>query len=651
MNPRLAKRPFEDEDDEDEDMDEKQEQYPNFEDEECVVGVLVAALGRPKSHTGAQGGPKLLRVALQEGQTKLRIFSCQNDSALIQFPGWFGEGSDVFTLAELCRMPVVDANIFWSKLFELSTRVKVPVDCLSSLSLCGVQLLPEQVSWIANGLAQNPVLTFLDVSGNGLGDEGIACIARGLKKNTRLRTLIVSNVQKDKQTVIGRGWVTLFQENPKYLVNLDISRNVLEGEMVLNALGRWLSTNPSLKELDLSSTGTDYRVLSLMSESLQNNTSLTCLHLDYCDVEVFWRIATNFLVLKEVSFAGTTLNRHVMHDWLRPNSPLTTLKLHACKLTSDVLDALERNESIKELYLISTAKGLDVGRLVHVLGKKGNTLTHISLCGNRFLVGEGIRSFLDGLRSNHCLQYLSLSHIGLDDNIARRFSQEGLLLETLQRLDLSCSRLGNQGAKWIFEWAQRSKVLSFLDLGFCEIGTEGAAFAAAALTRNRSIRTLYLGQNEIGDEGARVIGCALETNSTLSCLALGSVNMTSVGARYLAASVCSNKTLTVLNVCDNNVDLDGGTAFLEMLKVNLSILQLYYDNGNSPLLNTLLERNFALRIVVKRSIMCFLACRRFRKGDFVLGILHTNVFKEIAELIWSTRTSREWLPLLKMSGL
>lgn len=108
-------------------------------------------------------------------------------------------------------------------------------DTLRTLDLSGAALGATHALWVAKGLAKNPVLEVLDLSNNVLCEEGLRSIGRGLKSNSHLRSLYLSNVLEKGQED-GSGFSSLFKRSPQHL------RDLLKSKDVAVAMSAWLST-------------------------------------------------------------------------------------------------------------------------------------------------------------------------------------------------------------------------------------------------------------------------------------------------------------------------------------------------------------------------------------------------------------------------
>lgn len=91
---------------------------------------------------------------------------------------------------------------------------------------------------------------------------------------------------------------------------------------------------------------------------------------------------------------------------------------------------------------------------------------------------------------------------------------------TLNVLDLSCNKIGRDGAVAIFKSLRKNETLSCLKMGCCAILDEGAEAAGDMLIQNNSIEKLYLEYNGITGVGLIAIAKGLSRNKSLKTLAL-----------------------------------------------------------------------------------------------------------------------------------
>lgn len=76
-------------------------------------------------------------------------------------------------------------------MFTLNATVQTPRQGLRWLSLAGNRVGDLGASSIGSALAENSVLTYLDVSCNGISCSGAAALAHGLRTNSAIKNIQV----------------------------------------------------------------------------------------------------------------------------------------------------------------------------------------------------------------------------------------------------------------------------------------------------------------------------------------------------------------------------------------------------------------------------------------------------------------------------
>eukprot|EP00475_Leptophrys_vorax_P039373 TRINITY_DN7107_c0_g1_i2.p1 TRINITY_DN7107_c0_g1~~TRINITY_DN7107_c0_g1_i2.p1 ORF type:complete len:568 (+),score=141.95 TRINITY_DN7107_c0_g1_i2:151-1854(+) len=135
---------------------------------------------------------------------------------------------------------------------------------------------------------------------------------------------------------------------------------------------------------------------------------------------------------------------------------------------------------------------------------------------------------------------------------------------SLNKVDLSCNKLGDAGAKLfmteVFANGMNSNI-SDLNLSFNSIGPEGGFFVGESLVNDRTLTTLNLNNNSIGLSGAEALAKAItEPTSCLSQLFLAMNSIPGEGAAELASAFRSNPhPLKILFIPGNPFE-DGGVS-------------------------------------------------------------------------------------------
>ena len=210
------------------------------------------------------------------------------------------------------------------------------LNVLEELNIGYTSIGDEGVAHIANALSVNSSLEELDISGISIGDEELAHIANALQKNTTMKVLHVNGC-------------------------LNISYKGAE------SLGRVLSVNSSLEELDISGTSIGDEGVAHIANALQTNTTMKVLDVAYCEIsdkgaESIARALTASISLERLDISHNHLGDNgIVHIAisLQASSFLKSLTLEDDNNTSTVTDkaalslaaALTTNTSMEDMTL------------------------------------------------------------------------------------------------------------------------------------------------------------------------------------------------------------------------------------------------------------------------------------------------------------
>ncbi|CAM9475816.1 unnamed protein product, partial [Sphacelaria rigidula] len=237
----------------------------------------------------------------------------------------------------------------------------------------------------------------------------------------------------------------------------------------------------------------------------------------------------------------------VLAERLRKNATLTSLDLSSNTLGNDggfaIAQMLADNFTIERLVVSNTdmSEG-GFTAVAAVLREGNNTVRELSIGGQL-------------LRSR-------------EEVVACHVSR---MLETppcmLRSLDLSSSRIGDEGAYLLRGALAGHPTMRCLDLSRNRIGITGGQALANLLVEHSTITSLALRANSIGDEGARAFQVVLFHSQTLTMLDLRSNNIHDSGLNALAEGMEYNSYVERLFVWGNHFgqaslrrfqDLEGG---------------------------------------------------------------------------------------------
>jgi Ran GTPase-activating protein (RanGAP) involved in mRNA processing and transport len=461
---------------------------------------------------------------------------------------------------------------------------------LSNNALCGVTFMggtytAEGITAIAHALRVNGALKSIDLSGNqlcgiwteGYGDqqgtytaEGITAIADALRVNGGLTSIDLSNNQLCGVWTDYRGQhgtytaegITAIADALRVngaLTSVKLRGNKL-GDEGWGAIFAAICGSKDSKIMSLDASGENIGLAGgkLIAKALGTSVTgaLTSINLSDNKMCGVW----TDLYGQHGTYTAEGIT--AIADAMRVNGGLTKISLARNNLeeegTKAICEALEQNETLKELDISGNMYGSNIGgsagvkHVAKMLGVNGG-LTSINLSGNQLCgiwtdregdqqgtyTAEGITAIADALRVNGGLTSIDLS--------------------------------GNQ-------------LCGIWTDGYCkQQGTytaEGITAIADALRVNGALTALNLSSNCLKDEGVSAVCEAIQSNNEtkLASLNFGDNNIGPVGANAVAAMVAvtgrltsldlSNNSLCGVNVYRGTYTAEGITAIADALRVN-----------------------------------------------------------------------------------
>ncbi|KAL0421300.1 UNVERIFIED_CONTAM: hypothetical protein Slati_3152900 [Sesamum latifolium] len=211
--------------------------------------------------------------------------------------------------------------------------------------------------------------------------------------------------------------------------------------------------------------------------------------------------------------------------------------------------------------------------------KELRSFQSVDMSGRNF-GDEGLFFVAESLAYNQCLCDILVDNSGI------------------QKLQLSSSAFGDEGAKAIAEMLKKNSTLRVIELnnnfidysGFSSLagailenksllsiylngnygGPLGAAALAKGLEGNKSVRELYLQGNSIGDEGVRALMSGLSSHKVLIFVQ---------GAEKIAEALKQNRSITNVDLGGNDIHAKGISEIARVLKDNsvITTLELGYN--------------------------------------------------------------------------
>jgi hypothetical protein len=272
---------------------------------------------------------------------------------------------------------------------------------------------------------------------------------------------------------------------------------------------------------------------------------------------------------------------------------------------SEARDALKSNNPPTRLELCDLIiSPWDAKHLAADL-EDNHTLELLNLSGSK-IGNEGVKDLAAALKDNHTLKCLNLTRNSIEDVGALVTNLKGR--QSLTELNLYSNHLGPAGGKAIASLLKDNHTLKYLNLAYNMIFPGGAKALAATLLDNHTLTHLNMAGNCLGDSGAKHFAKLLKSNSTLKVLNLCSNGIRPTGIGALASTLVGNHTLTLLDLSYNEIGPQGATFLASLLKDNHTLTALELDRSDITTpeildeIKSLVERNNATQAMIKSTL-------------------------------------------------
>jgi len=347
--------------------------------------------------------------------------------------------------------------------------------CLQKLVLSDNKLCDSSIHALCGIFETNRTITYLDISNNTFGHQGICDICHMLGSDGSTNGLKTLATESNRFRDAGAALLAQTLQHNTQLCVLNVKNNMV-GPGGITSLITMLSQNTTLHTLSLANNCIDGAAQTLLHSTLQKyNKTLRSL-----DVSMLWDDGT----------VGAS-SPNVDPAWISRVATVEPVALlQACRCIHYLrLDGI--HTSLQDMH--------KMGALL----EKNTALRQISLvaCG---LTPESIRPLIWGIRGNTTVEQIDLS----DNNMCGRLDHEskqrvlnaefwGVLSEnkSLQVLQLRGNALGTQSMFHGSIFLAQHTTLKILDVSNNEIGSIGALAMLHALAKNTVLRILDMTQN------------------------------------------------------------------------------------------------------------------------------------------------------------
>ena len=201
-------------------------------------------------------------------------------------------------------------------------------------------------------------------------------------------------------------------------------------------------------------------------------------------------------------------------------------------------------------------------------------LTKLDLCKNK-LNADACTILAQSLSlMPHMLNLcLSLNDIGNGGAVTLLSSISSLA--SLEQLGLYDTGIGYKDIEALCGQLPMMHKLSLLDIGNNNLMPDSVEALIAVLQLKISLKELAMSYTALTPKNVSDLAEVVRTNHILKALYLQGCQVQTAGASELALSLSSQESsLTILSLNENSIGREGGVAFAEALKVNISLVEL-----------------------------------------------------------------------------
>ena len=537
-------------------------------------------------------------------------------------------------------------------------------------------------------IANDPSLTEIDVSWLPSMQASASFLAPGLKANTFVSVLLLSNARIGDTGAADIANVLRFNKSIRQLALANDDLTSVGGSAIAHALLR----NSTLTDLNLANNKIAADAGAIFCEMLQQNNTLMTLNLELNEVpddqmdEIDGLLTVNqqplglkaILPLLESNSPKCTVVDFSKYDGvryhtdksvmvlcqaLRANKTVTTLDL-SCNAFGDtgatqIASVLYSNASLTSVALSHNSIG-DRGTDALAKSLYENTTLQKLLLDNNVIGENGAEALLLMLQRNHFVSCITVDGnrvppiVMNDVRIACAINTQPMSLKaalprirskdpTLTALDVSVydgHRYYTDAAVTILcHELQDNEHLTLLDLSHNKFGLEGAKSVARLIsTPTCHLRILNLSHNDLGDDSAVELAQSFEKNQTLQQVDLRNTKISSDGAVALATSLSKNNTITELQLTKTNISAAAQAQLTRELTTNsqrLEVKQLLPAmRSNDPSL-TVVDLSGTDAAPIMNDLCCRLIAMAMAKNTHVttLNLSHNTITAEGVEYL------------------
>ena len=487
--------------------------------------------------------------------------------------------------------------------------------CVNSLTLCGDEGMKEYTREITDSLQINVTLQSLTLY--KIGQIGFQSITDVLGNNTTLKELNMSWKSKVRMSIHRK-----FTHDEFSSTGLD--SNSHEGVVDINILYDG-DRECSYEVINMSNKGINDDAACLISFGLYNNTVVKKLDLSHSSISVNgmkWlsQCIKDPMLLEYVDLSGNESSPWGVYCAIIKRCFVNSLTLCGDEgmkeYTREITDSLQTNVTLQSLTLCKIGQ-IGLQSIKDVLGNN-TTLKELNISWNskdflrriihRKLTCDRFNSTRLGSNShkevvdiNVLFHECSAVNMSIHDDAVCLITFSLCIDTTLQKLDLSCNKITDDGAVVISDCFRSNCSLQTLILSRNSISYKGAKNISEIIHVNKVIQKLDMSHNNMCDDGAATISECLKTNNTLQELDLSDNWITSEGVKKIAEAIRVNKGLHKLNIAYNAIYDNGVIYISNSLKHHDTLLELNLSkNGISDEGGKIIAEAIQVNVALKK---------------------------------------------------
>ena len=491
---------------------------------------------------------------------------------------------------------------------------------------------------ISDCLKHNNVLRELDISHNGITDEGIHTITEAVKVNPMLKKLDVS-----KNWITGVGLLCFLKAlNSSGLNTLSVLyNNVTKSEFIdiencIKSLPFLLRIDASWNEILFQNTNIALRSMICFFYVTDGGVCKSEIKEDIWEIDkisdLYHRAAFIRSCLKEDKslLQFSMCNNNITNigvqliEAIRMNTTLCVLDISQNKLalegTEIVSTCLKYNSTLQELNMSQneiTNEG--VKKIAEAINIQ-KTLRKLDISRN-WIDSEGLVIFLEMLNSSAILQILKITHNNVNSSgfgvvetyikksklseicvswnqvkftneankkinkttlksviFTYRHKEHGIAIVDYKEDTWSITEISDVDYRAIFlsDCLKEENTLQTINISNNVFTCEGLKMIIEVIQANTSLQLqkLDVSHSNITRDKVMIIEGYLKNNEVLEVLIMSSNEITSEGTLHVADAIKQNSTLRILNISSNKLFDDGTAIISESLKYNHSIQEI-----------------------------------------------------------------------------